>query len=143
MGNKKERRVVITGLGVVSPIGSDVKTFWENLVNGVPGIDRIKINFNPDDYPDLQVKIAGEVKDFEPLQYFDKKEAKRVSRYIQFGVAAAIQAITDSGLDKAGIDKQRVGVIIGSGIGGLRDIEEQHEVLVKRGPRRVSPFFIP
>jgi len=143
MGNKKERRVVVTGLGVVSPIGSDVKTFWENLINGVSGIDRIKVNFNPEDYPDLQVKIAGEVKDFNPLQYFDRKEAKRVSRYIQFGVAAAIQAITDSGLDKADIDKSRIGVIIGSGIGGLRDIEEQHEVLKKRGPRRVSPFFIP
>ena len=143
MGGKRERRVVITGLGVISPIGSDVKTFWENLVNGVSGIDRIQVNFNPDDYPDLQVKIAGEVKDFDPLQYFDRKEAKRVSRYIQFGVAAAMQAITDSGLDKADIDKSKVGVIIGSGIGGLRDIEQQHDVLVKRGPRRVSPFFIP
>jgi 3-oxoacyl-[acyl-carrier-protein] synthase II len=142
MGNKK-RRVVITGLGAVTPIGSDVKTFWENLVNGVSGIDRIKVNFNPDEYPDLTVKIAGEVKDFDPLLYFDRKEAKRVSRYIQFGVAAAVQAVSDSGLDKADIDKSRVGVIIGSGIGGLKDIEDQHEVLKKRGPRRVSPFFIP
>jgi len=110
---KKERRVVITGLGAVTPIGNDVETFWKNLVAGVSGIDRIKVNFNPDDYPDLPVKIAAEVKDFDPLLYFDKKEAKRVSRYVQFGVAAADQAIKDSGLDKAQIDKSRVGVIIG------------------------------
>ena len=142
MGNKR-RRVVVTGLGAVTPIGNDVKTFWENLVNGVSGIDRIRVNFNPDEYPDLTVKIAGEVKDFNPLLYFDRKEAKRVSRYIQFGVAAAIQAVSDSGLDKADIDKSRVGVIIGSGIGGLKDIEDQYEVLKKRGPKRVSPFFIP
>jgi 3-oxoacyl-[acyl-carrier-protein] synthase II len=138
-----KRRVVITGLGVVSPIGTGVKTFWDNLIQGVSGIDRIKVNFNIEKYPDLPVKIAGEVKDFEPLKYFDRKEAKRISRYIQFGVAASIEAIQDSGIDKAEIDKTRVGVIIGSGIGGLKDIEDQHDVLLKRGPRRISPFFIP
>ncbi|RMH80168.1 MAG: beta-ketoacyl-[acyl-carrier-protein] synthase II [Acidobacteria bacterium] len=135
------RRVVVTGLGVVSPIGTGVKRFWESLTAGVSGIDIIK-RFNPVEIG-LSVHIAGEVKDFEPERYFDKKDAQRVSDFIKFAVAASEEAVRDSGLLDSGFDPYRVGVIIGTGIGGLRDIEEQQAVLMEKGPRRVSPFFIP
>ncbi len=135
------RRVVVTGLGVVSPIGTGVKRFWESLIAGVSGIDVIK-RFNPVEIG-LSVHIAGEVKDFEPERYFDKKDAQRVSDFIKFAVAASEEAVRDSGLLDSGFDPYRVGVIIGTGIGGLRDIEEQQAVLMEKGPRRVSPFFIP
>ena len=136
-----KRRVVITGLGVVSPIGTGVEKFWSNLVAGVSGIDIIK-RFDPVEIG-LSVHIAGEVKDFEPEKYFDKKDAQKVSDFIKFAVAAADEAIKDSGLLEGKFDPYRVGVIIGTGIGGLRDIEEQQKVLMEKGPRRVSPFFIP
>ena len=136
-----KRRVVITGLGVVSPIGAGVEKFWSNLVAGVSGIDIIK-RFDPVEIG-LSVHIAGEVKDFEPEKYFDKKDAQKVSDFIKFAVAAADEAIKDSGLLEGKFDPYRVGVIIGTGIGGLRDIEEQQKVLMEKGPRRVSPFFIP
>lgn len=136
-----KRRVVITGLGVVSPIGTGVEKFWSNLVAGVSGIDIIK-RFDPVEIG-LSVHIAGEVKDFEPEKYFDKKDAQKVSDFIKFAVAAAEEAIKDSGLLESKFDPYRVGVIIGTGIGGLRDIEEQQKVLMEKGPRRVSPFFIP
>ena len=135
------RRVVITGLGVVSPIGTGVKKFWSNLTAGVSGIEIIK-RFNPIELG-LPVHIAGEVKDFEPEKYFDKKDAQKVSDFIKFAVGAADEAIKDSGLDQVSVDPYRVGVIIGTGIGGLRDIEEQQKILMEKGPRRVSPFFIP
>ena len=133
--------MVITGLGVVSPIGTGVEKFWSNLVAGVSGIDIIK-RFDPVEIG-LSVHIAGEVKDFEPEKYFDKKDAQKVSDFIKFAVAAADEAIKDSGLLEGKFDPYRVGVIIGTGIGGLRDIEEQQKVLMEKGPRRVSPFFIP
>ncbi|NPB06216.1 MAG: beta-ketoacyl-ACP synthase II [Aquificae bacterium] len=136
-----KRRVAVTGLGVVSPVGTGVKKFWENLTAGVSGVDYIK-SFNPDEYG-LTVKIAAEVKDFNPEEYLDRKEARKVSRFIQFAIAAAAEALRDSGLLEAGYDPYKVGVIIGTGIGGLRDIEEQTLVLTQRGARRVSPFFIP
>jgi len=136
-----KRRVVITGLGVVSPIGTGVEKFWSNLVACVSGIDIIK-RFDPVEIG-LSVHIAGEVKDFEPEKYFDKKDAQKVSDFIKFAVAAADEAIKDSGLLEGKFDPYRVGVIIGTGIGGLRDIEEQQKVLMEKGPRRVSPFFIP
>ena len=136
-----KRRVVITGLGVVSPIGTGVEKFWSNLVAGVSGIDIIK-RFDPVEIG-LSVHIAGEVKDFEPEKYFDKKDAQKVSDFIKFAVAAADEAIKDSGLLEGKFDPYRVCVIIGTGIGGLRDIEEQQKVLMEKGPRRVSPFFIP
>ena len=135
------RRVVITGIGVVSPIGTGVKKFWENLVKGVSGIDRIK-SFDPDEYG-LTVKIAGEVKDFNPEDYMDKKDAKKASRFIQFAFAAVKEALEDSGLLESRYDPYKVGVIIGTGIGGLKDIEDQTLILHQRGARRVSPFFIP
>ncbi|WPM31247.1 beta-ketoacyl-ACP synthase II [Hydrogenobacter sp. T-2] len=135
------RRVVVTGLGAVTPIGTGVQKFWANLIAGVSGVDIIK-GFDPVEVG-LTVHIAGEVKDFEAERYFDKKEAQKVSDFIKFAVAASEEAIKDSGLLESKYDPYRVGVIIGTGIGGLRDIEEQQKVLMEKGPRRVSPFFIP
>lgn len=135
------RRVVVTGLGVVTPIGTGVEKFWKNLIAGVSGIDIIR-RFDPVELG-LSVHIAGEVKDFDPEKYFDKKEAQKVSDFIKFAVASAEEAIKDSGLLESGFNPYRVGVIVGTGIGGLRDIEEQQKVLMEKGPRRVSPFFIP
>ena len=133
------RRVVVTGLGVVSPVGSTVEKFWENLTAGKSGIGRIT-KFDPEGYP---VQIAGEVKDFDPLEYFDRKEVRRTDPFIQFAVGAAVQAVEDSGLEKSDVDKTRVGVLIGSGIGGLTTIEQQLKILWEKGPRRVSPFCVP
>ncbi|MCS7307333.1 MAG: beta-ketoacyl-ACP synthase II [Aquificaceae bacterium] len=135
------RRVVVTGLGVVTPIGTGVEKFWSNLIAGVSGIDTIK-RFDPVEVG-LTVHIAGEVKDFEPEKYFDKKDAQKVSEFIKFAVAASEEAIKDGGLLESRVDPYKIGVIIGTGIGGLRDIEEQQKVLMEKGPRRVSPFFIP
>ncbi len=133
------RRVVITGLGVVSPVGSSVEKFWENLTAGKSGIGRIT-KFNPEGFP---VQIAGEVKDFDPLEYFDRKEVRRTDPFIQFAVGAAVQAVKSAGLEDADIDKTRAGVLIGSGIGGLTTIEQQLKILWEKGPRRVSPFCVP
>ena len=136
-----KRRVVVTGLGAVTPLGTGVDRFWRNLVKGVSGIDLIR-SFDPDEFG-LTVKIAGEVKDFDPLNYMDKKEASRLSLFVQYAVAAAQEALEDSGLLRSDFDPFRVGVIIGTGIGGLRDIEREHSVITSKGARRVSPFFIP
>ncbi len=135
------RRVVVTGIGVVSPVGTGVGKFWENLVAGKSGIDTIR-SFDPVEIG-LSVHIAGEVKDFDPLTVFDAKEAKKVSRFVQFAIYASQEAIDDSGLLDSKPNPEKVGVIIGTGIGGLSDIEQQNKVLMERGPRRVSPFFIP
>ncbi len=135
------RRVVVTGLGVVTPIGTGVEKFWNNLVKGVSGIDLIK-GFDPDEFG-LSVKIAGEVKDFDPTNFLDKKEANRLSVFVHYAVAAAEEAILDSGIKEGGYDPLKIGVIIGTGIGGLRDIEREHTVITTKGARRVSPFFIP
>ncbi len=134
-----KKRVVITGLGVVSPVGSDVETFWKNITSGKSGIGRIT-KFDPTGFP---VQIAGEVKNFNPLKYFDKKEIRRLDPFIQFAVAAADQAVKQAGIDSDDIDKERVGVFIGSGIGGLNTTEEQHRILLEKGPRRVSPYCVP
>ncbi len=133
------RRVVITGLGVVSPVGSSLEKFWENLTAGKSGIGRIT-KFDPEGFP---VQIAGEVKDFDPLEYFDRKEVRRTDPFIQFAVGAAVQAVKSSGLEESDVDKTRVGVLIGSGIGGLSTIEQQLKILWEKGPRRVSPFCVP
>ncbi|MDN4592417.1 beta-ketoacyl-ACP synthase II [Polycladomyces subterraneus] len=133
------RRVVISGLGVISPIGNDLSTFWNNLIAGKSGVGPVT-QFDASDYP---TRIAAEVKDFDPLDYMDRKEARRMDRFVQFAVAAARQALEHAGLDMNQVDPDRVGVYIGSGIGGLTTWEEQYQVLLNRGPNRVSPFFIP
>ncbi|WP_126426256.1 beta-ketoacyl-ACP synthase II [Brevibacillus marinus] len=133
------RRVVITGAGVISPIGNDVTTFWNNLLAGKSGIGRVT-SFDVSDYP---TQIAGEVKDFNAEAFMDKKEIRRTDRFVQFAVAAAKMAVQDAGLEIGEHNAHRVGVYIGSGIGGLATWEEQHTALMEKGPRRVSPFFIP
>lgn len=135
-----KRRVVVTGLGHVSPVGNDVATGWANLLAGVSGIGTIT-RF---DASDLACTIAGEVKGFDATQYINAKDARRMDVFIHYGIAAAFQAIADAGLDAIeGLDKTRVGVNIGSGIGGLPLIEETGVALHEGGPRKIGPFFIP
>ncbi|MFC7442417.1 beta-ketoacyl-ACP synthase II [Laceyella putida] len=134
-----KKRVVITGLGIISPLGNDVNTFWNRLIAGESGVGNIT-HFDATDYA---VRIAAEVKDFDPLNYIDKKEARRMDRFVQFAVGAAKQALQHAELDMEKVDATRVGVYVGSGIGGLATLEDQHRVLMERGPRRVSPFFVP
>ena len=133
-----KRRVVITGIGVVSPIGSGAE-FWENVKIGKCGISPIE-SF---DTTDFSVKLAAEVKDFDPTLYMDKKESKRQDRYSQFAIAAADIAVKDSGLDIEKVDSDRFGVIVGSAVGGIHTIEAEHEKLLAKGPGKVSTFFIP
>ena len=134
-----EQRVVITGLGAVTPIGNTVEEFFENVKAGVCGIDFIK-NFDTEAFA---VKLVAAVKDFDPKLYMDFKEARRMDRFSQFAIAASVQAIKDSGIDLDSIDKDRFGVIVGSGIGGLEKIEKEANTLTGKGPRRVNPLFIP
>ena len=131
------RRVVVTSLGLICPCGKTVEESWPNILSGKSGVDLISA-FDASAYDS---QIAGEVKDFDPLEFMDKKEARRMDRSVQLAVAAATEAM--SGKDEEGIDKSRFGAIIGSGIGGIRTFEEQHSVLIERGPSRISPFFIP
>ena len=134
------RRVVVTGMSVVTALGSEVPEFWEKLCAGKSGVSRLE-RF---DCSDFKVNFGGEVKDFRPEDHFDGKEAKRLDRFSQFALAAAQKAVRQSGLSfPAEPDPYRCGVIIGSGIGGLNEIEEQHAKLFDRGPSRVSPFMIP
>ena len=133
------RRVVITGMGVTSPVGNDIDTFWSSLCSGKSGIDRITA-FDTTDYP---AKIAGEVKDIDFSNYVDVKEVKRTDRAILLGVVGAALAVKDSGMDLKSVDLERCGTIIGSGIGGLSTLEVEHSKLIERGPSRVSPFLIP
>lgn len=133
------KRVVITGCGVISALGQDVSTFWNNILNGKSGVSYIE-SFDVSDYT---TKFAAEVKDFNPGLFMDKKDAKRADRFAQFGVAAAKLALKDANLEITEENANRIGVYVGSGIGGLQTWEEQHETLLKKGPRRVSPFFIP
>ena len=134
-----ERRTVITGLGVITPIGNDKNTFWENLTAGKSGIGLIT-RFDPTPFTS---KIAGEVKNFDPLEYIDRKELKRMDLFCQYSLVGAIQAITDAGLDLEKENKERIGAIIATGIGGINTWEEQHKRLLEKGPSRISPFFIP
>lgn len=133
------KRVVITGMGVLSPVGIGLEEFWTSLTEGKSGIGPVT-HF---DASNLATTIAGEVKDFDPQKYMDKKEAKRMDRFTQFAVAAAAMAMEDAGLSKNNVDCERVGVILGTGIGGTNTFEDQHRVLGTKGPGRVSPFFVP
>jgi 3-oxoacyl-[acyl-carrier-protein] synthase II len=132
-------RVVITGLGVITPVGNSVSEFWENLKKGVSGIDRVS-RFDPAQFT---TQIVGEVKGFDAFQYIDKKEARRMDLVQQYAVASAQQAFDQSGLGKDSLNPERAGVVVGSGIGGIETFEKQHAILLNQGPNRVSPFFIP
>lgn len=135
----EKRRVVVTGLGALTPIGNDVKTTWENAINGVSGIGPLT-RVNPDDYP---AKVAAELKDFDIEQFMDKKDARKMDRFTQYAVAAALMAVKDSELEITDENSARVGVWIGSGIGGMETFEQQYRTLLEKGARRVSPFFVP
>ena len=134
-----EKRVVVTGLGAVSPLGNDVKTTWENMKKGVCGID-IVTKFDITDY---KCKFAGEVRDFDPTLYMPKGDVRKTDLYCQYAVAAATQAYEDSGMTAESVDPERFGVYIGSGIGGIHTLVTEHSKLVEKGPGRVSPFFVP
>jgi 3-oxoacyl-[acyl-carrier-protein] synthase II len=133
------RRVVVTGLGLVSPVGIGVDASWSALVAGRSGVAPITL-FDASTFP---TRIAAEVKDFEPAQFMDRKEARRNDRFIQFALAAADMAMKDSGLDMATEDPERVGCIVGAGIGGLGTIEDEHKVFLDKGVKKIGPFFIP
>ncbi|MFC3121602.1 beta-ketoacyl-ACP synthase II [Agaribacter flavus] len=134
-----KRRVVVTGLGMLSPLGNTVDTTWQRILKGESGIDAIT-QFESENF---NTRFAGEVKDFDVEKYISKKETKKMDRFIQLGIAAGIQALDDSGLEITEQNAKRVGVTIGSGIGGLPLIEENHTKLMNSGPKRVSPFFVP
>ncbi len=131
--------MVITGLGVVSPVGLDLASTWDSLIHGRGGFGPITVF----DASGFEVRFAAEVKGFEPTKWMSKKEARLFDKFVQFAVAASSMAVDDSGFDWEGADSNRFGVIIGTGIGGMGVFEKQHSVLLERGPRRVSPFFIP
>ena len=134
-----KKRVVITGLGAVTPIGIGKNEFWQALLAGVSGVGKIT-RFDASQYT---TQIAGEVKNFDPAQYIDKKEAKRMDRCTQFAVAASKMAFEDSGIDLTTEDRERIGTMIGTGIGGMDTLHDQYQNLFDKGPGRVSPFFIP
>lgn len=133
------KRVVVTGVGAVTPIGNDAKTFWQNIKDGVNGVDTVTAF----DVTDYKTKIAGEIKNLNVEDYIEKREARKMDRFTQFALIAASEAVKDSGLDMTKEDPWRVGCITGSGIGGILTFEEQHTNYMERGPGRVSPFFIP
>ncbi len=132
-------RTVVTGMGIVTPLGGDLNKYFQSLVDGESGAAEVT-RFDVSEYP---TKIAAEVKDFDPSLYLDKKEARRMDLSEQYAIAASHKAIEDSRIDLDNIDKDRAGVVIGSGIGGITTFEKQHKILLKSGPGRVSPFFIP
>jgi 3-oxoacyl-[acyl-carrier-protein] synthase II len=139
MADRNTRRIVVTGLGLVTPLGTGVEKTWAALCAGESGIARIT-RFDPTGY---DAQIAGEVKDFDPARFIEKKEIKKMDTFIHYAVGAAHMAVDDAGLKVAPEEATRVGVYIGSGIGGLGSIEHYHDVLKDKGPGRVSPFFIP
>lgn len=133
------KRVAVTGLGAITPIGNNMEEFWQGIRNGVCGIDTVTLF----DASDLKTQIAGEVKGFNPEDYFERKDARKMDRYTQFAMVAADEAIKSSGLDTEKEDSWRIGVITGTGIGGINTFIDQNNTLNERGPGRVSPFFIP
>jgi 3-oxoacyl-[acyl-carrier-protein] synthase II len=134
-----KRRVVVTGLGIISPVGIGIPVVWQNIVAGKSGITRIS-HF---DASAMAAQIAGEVKDFDATQFLSGKDARRMDRFIHFGLVAGIEAWKDSGLEVSEQNAERIGVNIGSGIGGLPMIEDTHNDYLAAGPRKISPFFIP
>lgn len=132
-------RVLVTGMGIISPLGLDVTSTWDGIVNGRSGVDFITAF----DSEGFDTHFAAEVKGFDPENYLDRKEARRMDRFAQFAAVAAQQACRQAGLERGAVDPYRVGVIIGSGIGGIGTLAQQHEILIERGPKRVSPFLIP
>jgi 3-oxoacyl-[acyl-carrier-protein] synthase II len=133
------KRVVITGMGVISPVGIGLENFWNALIEGKSGI----VPVTRFDTNGIATKIAGEVNDFEPKDYIDKKEVRRMDRFTQFAVSAALMAMKDANFSQEEVDSERVGVILGTGIGGTTTFEEQYKTLLNKGPGRVSPFFVP
>ena len=132
------RRVAVTGMGAITPVGNSVDEFWKNLLNGVNGIDRIT-HFDPTDF---KATLAAEVKDFDPTQYMEKKDARKLDLFAQYALAAASEAVNDSEISEK-IDPERFGVYYGSGIGGFNTFTSEHTNLVEKGPKRVSPLFVP
>lgn len=134
-----KKRVVVTGMGAVTSLGDNVGAFWNAIKEGKCGIDTV----TKFDTANMTAKVAAVVKDFDPSQYIDKKDMKRMDRYTQFAMMCAKMAFQDSGMNLEQVNRERMGVIIGSGIGGIETLEEQHRILIEKGPGRVSPFFIP
>jgi 3-oxoacyl-[acyl-carrier-protein] synthase II len=135
----ENHRVFVTGMGIISPLGLDVATTWDGIINGRSGVDFITAF----DSEGFDTHFAAEVKGFDPEDYLDRKEARRMDRFAQFAAVAAQQACRQASLERGAVDPYRVGVIIGSGIGGIGTLTQQHEILIERGPKRVSPFLIP
>ena len=133
-----KRRVVITGLGVVSPLGNTVAETWSGLIEGKSGISTLE-HF---DTSGFSTRIGGSVKNFDVSEYISVKEARRMDIFMQYGIAASAQALSDSGLEVTDANLKRIGVAVGSGIGGLGTIEENHKLLNDKGPRKISPFFV-
>jgi 3-oxoacyl-[acyl-carrier-protein] synthase II len=134
-----KRRVVVTGLGIISPVGSTVKSAWDAVVRGESGIGPIT-KFDVSAFP---VRFGGSVRDFDVTQYITAKDARRMDEFMHYGVAAGIQAVTDSGIDFSKLDAERCGAVCGAGIGGLGTIEQEYDNFLKGGPRKISPFFVP
>jgi 3-oxoacyl-[acyl-carrier-protein] synthase II len=134
-----KRRVVVTGLGIISPVGSTVKSAWDTIVRGQSGIGPIT-KFDVSAFP---VRFGGSVRDFDVTQYITPKDARRMDEFMHYGVAAGIQAVTDSGIDFSKLDTERCGAVCGAGIGGLGTIEQEYDNYLKGGPRKISPFFVP
>lgn len=134
-----DRRIVVTGLGVVSPVGSSIDKFWNSFCEGRGGVG-LNTTF---DVSEFDCKIAAEVRDFDPSLYISQKDLKRLDKFVQYALAASIMAVKDSGLDILKLDPYRIGVLVGSGMGSLHIIEEEHKVLLAKGPSRITPYFIP
>ncbi|RBP92206.1 3-oxoacyl-[acyl-carrier-protein] synthase II [Cytobacillus firmus] len=134
-----KRRVVVTGIGAVTPLGNNTETTWNNIKSGVSGVGPLT-RLNADEYP---AKVAAEVKDFNPEEYIDKKDARKMDRFTHYAVASSFMAVKDANLQITDENAHRIGVWIGSGIGGMETFENQYEIFMKRGYRRVSPFFVP
>ena len=139
MGPVDKRRVVVTGVGAVTPVGNTADELWRSLLDGVSGIGPIT-RFDTTGYP---TRIAGEVKGFEPLKYVDKKDERKLDPFLKYAIACGVMAVEDAKLDVAAVDSTRFGVLVGSGIGGITTLLDTHDVLNSKGPDRVSPFFIP